>query len=112
MFRGMEEYIENGYDTPGLEQAVERALPMLEQAEAVFLSNVERENATLTAASNAVNDMKSELKRLDDAKRQLLGGTSSRGRARTKTAKTMEDDGGKLDGLMDEIVNAKCTMKN
>ena len=43
-------YIENGYSTPRLESAVERAIPLLQRVESSFIGLVETANTAFTLA--------------------------------------------------------------
>ena len=70
----MELYIENGYSTPRLESAVERALPFLQRVESGFIGRVETSNTDFTLAGGKVTTMQAELTRLNDLKKQVQGG--------------------------------------
>ena len=108
----MEEYIENGYDTPGLEAAVDRALPFIEMIEAKFLAKVDSAEKVVSDSTDALKQVQSELKRLGDMKQDIQGGKSSRGRARTKTTKTMGDSEDQLEIILNKIVETRCKQKD
>ena len=53
--------------------------------------------------------MQAELTILNDLKKQVQGGTSSRGRIRTATVRNRDND--QLDGILEEIVEARVQKK-
>ena len=79
VFRRMELYIENGYSTPRLESTVDRALPFLHSVESGFIGQVETANTDFTLDGGKVTTMQAELTRLNELKKQVQGGESSRG---------------------------------
>ena len=64
--------------TPRIDGDVDRALPLLLHVESTYTAQVAAANDAVELASGKVAAMKEELKRLDDLKQQLQGGTSSR----------------------------------
>ena len=57
----MELYIENGYHTPRLEDAVDRALTLVQSVESKHVVQINAANKIFTVASGKVTDMQTEL---------------------------------------------------
>ena len=81
-FRHVEEHIENGHITHKVERAIDRVLSLLLHVESTCAVQVPAANDAVELAIGKVVAMKEELKRLDDLKQQVQGGTTSRGRVR------------------------------
>ena len=77
-----------------------------------YLARVNSSNADVCTAEDELKALADELKKMVERKQDILGGKIKRGRARTKTAKTLDGDTSKLDNIMDEIVEAKCKQKD
>lgn len=109
VFKHMENYIANGYSTPKLEDAVDRALPLLQHVELGYVGRVESATKAITLATADVTAMELELTRLNDLRQEANGGTSSRGRVRVGTARSRDND--RLESIVEELVNAKVEYK-
>ena len=110
VFKRMELYIKNGYSTPRLESAVERALPFLQRVESGYIGRVQKADTVVTMAGRKVAATQAELTRLNDLKTQVQGGTSSRGRMRTATVHNRDND--QLDRILEELVEARVQQRN
>ena len=65
----MENYIDEGYSTTGLEDAVDRVPPLIMRVDEQYVTRVNAaNNASLGAASDAVKKMTGDLKILADQK--------------------------------------------
>ena len=62
-FRRMEPHIDDGYRTPRIEDAVDRAIPLLQSVESNHDVQVEATNTIFTMAYVKVTDMQTELTR-------------------------------------------------
>ena len=74
-----------------------------------FIGRVETANTAFTLAGGTVTTMQAELTRLNDLKKQVQGGASSRGRIRTATVRNRDND--QLDGILEDIIEAQVQQK-
>jgi len=110
VFRRLEQFIGDGYSTPKLEEAVDRAIPLIIRVESSYTAKVAAANAAVESASGKVAEMVDELKRLNEMKKQVQGGTSSRGRVRQATERTRDNN--QLDNVLEQIVEARLKEKS
>ena len=61
VFKRMEQYVENGFDTTGLKDAVDRALPMISSVDNEYKLDCERAQEAADSSSAIVAKLKAEM---------------------------------------------------
>ena len=109
VFIRMEFYIENGYLTPRLDYAVDRALTLLQSVESNHDVQIKTGNTIVTVSSGKFSGMHTELTRLNGLNKEVQGGTSSQVSIRMRIENNQ--DNYQFYYILEQIVEARVKHK-
>ena len=112
VFERIEAVIDADFECDGLDQAVDRASPMMAAAESHVKANSDSAQATVSTLSDQLAKLKSELKELNDEKKGKTETTSTSrtGRASKKTSKAVDESA--VEDIVERIVEKKLQIKD